>query len=132
SALLRHELSRSPHRKKGLPSTDPTHWHSRVMAHPGQVESVLAAKQPPWTTAWPAVQHWPLMHKGLPSLHGAPWGAVGLEHAPAAVPPVPPTCRCGGGGGQTSGCLCRAPEWRVWRRGQLGGEQTPCPWALQP
>jgi hypothetical protein len=89
--LLRHGLFRSPHRKKGLPSTDPKHWHKRDRAQPGQARLVLAAKQPPWTTAWPAVQHWPLMHKGLPSLQGVPWGAVGFEHAPVAGSHIPAT-----------------------------------------
>ena len=45
-----------------LPSTDPLHWHNRDMSHSGQLGSVLLWKQPPWTTSWPAGQHWPLIH----------------------------------------------------------------------
>ena len=89
--LVHDRPLRSPHRKKGLPSTDPLHKHNRDMAQPGQSMLLVAVKQPPWTTSWPAVQHWPLMHKGLPSAQGVPWATVGLEHCPVAGSQVPVT-----------------------------------------
>jgi hypothetical protein len=78
----------SPHRAKGLPSMFPKHRHNWLWVQFEQ-SRLAAVKQAPWTTAWPVVQHLPLMHKGLPSLQRVPWATVGLEHCPVAGSQVP-------------------------------------------